>query len=41
MVGGDQVLLTVSIVVLALLSNLTALQRIAHVSRALSGAPRA
>jgi len=41
MVGGDQVLLTVSIVLLALLSNLTALQRIAHVSRALRGAPHA
>lgn len=35
MVGGEQLLLTVTILLLAVLSNLTAAQRIVHVSRAL------
>jgi CDP-diacylglycerol--glycerol-3-phosphate 3-phosphatidyltransferase len=36
-VGGPQVLLSATIVVLAVLANVTALQRILHVSRALEG----
>jgi len=36
-VGGPQVLLSVTILVLAVLSNVTALQRILHVSRELEG----
>lgn len=41
LLGTDELLLTVTVVLLAVLSNITALQRIAHVSRALNGAPHA
>jgi phosphatidylglycerophosphate synthase len=41
LVGGDQTLLTLTVTLLAVLGNLTAAQRIAYVSRALSGSPHA
>jgi CDP-diacylglycerol--glycerol-3-phosphate 3-phosphatidyltransferase len=37
LVGGDQVLLTATVTVLAVLSNITAVQRMVYVSRALGG----
>lgn len=39
--GTDQVVLTATVVALAVLANITAAQRIAHVSRALSGSTHA
>jgi phosphatidylglycerophosphate synthase len=41
LVGGDHALLALTVSVLALLGNLTAVQRIAYVSRALGGSPHA
>jgi CDP-diacylglycerol--glycerol-3-phosphate 3-phosphatidyltransferase len=41
LLGTDQLLLTVTIALLAVLANITAMQRIVYVSRALSGAPHA
>ncbi|MEO8605776.1 MAG: CDP-alcohol phosphatidyltransferase family protein [bacterium] len=41
LLGGDHVLLTITIVLLAVLANLTAVQRIVYVSRALAGASHA
>jgi CDP-diacylglycerol--glycerol-3-phosphate 3-phosphatidyltransferase len=41
LVGGDHVLLTATVTVLAVLSNITAVQRIVYVSRALDGSPHA
>lgn len=41
LVGGDHVLLTVTVTVLAVLSNITAVQRIVYVSRALGESPHA
>jgi CDP-diacylglycerol--glycerol-3-phosphate 3-phosphatidyltransferase len=38
--GGNRVLLTATIIVLAVLSNITAVQRIIYCSRLLAGAPR-
>jgi len=39
LVGGDHVLLSATVTLLALLSNITAVQRMVYVSRALGGAP--
>jgi CDP-diacylglycerol---glycerol-3-phosphate 3-phosphatidyltransferase len=39
--GGDHVLLAVTVTLLAVLSNITAVQRIAYVSRVLGGSPHA
>jgi len=41
LMGGDHVLLTATVTVLAVLSNITAVQRIVHVSRALGGSTHA
>jgi CDP-diacylglycerol--glycerol-3-phosphate 3-phosphatidyltransferase len=41
LLGGDHALLTVTVTLLAVLSNITAVQRIAHVSRALGRSPHA
>jgi CDP-diacylglycerol--glycerol-3-phosphate 3-phosphatidyltransferase len=38
--GGGALLLSATVVLLAVLSNVTAVQRVAYVSRALAGAPR-
>lgn len=41
LVGGDHTLLTVTVTLLAVLSNITAVQRIVYASRALGGSPHA